>query len=118
MNATSGAKLWSYAFGYGTGPPVVASGLVFVSVGSSIYALNAADGTWVWNYTTGGDVNSAPAVAGGVVYVGSGLSDGNLYALNASSGEKLWNFSVGSPAHNFSPCPVLGGGVVYVVGGP
>lgn len=37
-----------------------------------------------WSYTTGGNVGTSPAVANGVVYVGS--ADGNVYALNASTG--------------------------------
>ena len=37
---------------------------------------------------------SSPAVANGVVYIGSG--DGNVYALNASTGAKLWSYATGS----------------------
>ena len=44
-------------------------------------------------FLTGGRVVSRPAVAGGVVYVGS--EDHNLYALNAANGDKLWNFTTG-----------------------
>ena len=40
-----------------------------------------------WNYTTGGYVESSPAVANGVVYVGS--DDRNVYALYANNGTKL-----------------------------
>src|SRR5665647_2209115 len=46
-----------------------------------------------WNFTTGGEVRSSPAVANGVVYIGS--DDHNVYALNAASGAKLWNFTTG-----------------------
>src|ERR1700730_10595909 len=42
-----------------------------------------------WSYTTGDTVTSSPAVANGVVYVGSW--DNNVYAMNASTGAKLWN---------------------------
>ena len=41
-----------------------------------------------------GYVHSSPAVANGVVYVGS--DDGNVYALNASTGAKLWSYTTGS----------------------
>jgi PGF-CTERM protein len=44
-----------------------------------VYALNAATGTKLWNYTTGFAVSSSPAVVNGVVYFGG--SDGNLYAI-------------------------------------
>jgi outer membrane protein assembly factor BamB len=53
-------------------------------------------------------VRSSPAVAGAVVYVGSG--DGKVYALNATTGATLWTATsidaVGSS-------PAVAGGVVY-----
>ena len=45
-----------------------------------------------WSFTTGSSVLSSPAVANGVVYVGS--NDNNVYALNATSGAKLWSFTL------------------------
>jgi outer membrane protein assembly factor BamB len=57
-----------------------------VYVGSwdhNVYALNAKTGVRLWSYTTGNDyvfsVTSSPAVANGVVYVGS--VDGKVYAF-------------------------------------
>jgi putative pyrroloquinoline-quinone-binding quinoprotein len=43
--------------------------------------------TLLWSYQTGGLVTSSPAVANGVVYVGSW--DKNVYALNANTGDLL-----------------------------
>ena len=37
-----------------------------------------------WSYTTGGNVGTSPALANGVVYVGS--ADGNLYAFGLLDG--------------------------------
>ena len=71
--------------------------------------MNAASGTKLWNYTTGGDVNSSPAVVDGVVYVGS--DDDNVYALNAANGAKLWNYTTGG---DVASSPAVVGGVVYV----
>jgi outer membrane protein assembly factor BamB len=51
---------------------------------------NASTGEQVWNYTTGNYVSSAPAVAGGMVFVGS--YDYSVYALNASTGVKIWSY--------------------------
>ncbi len=48
-----------------------------------------------WVHETGGAVRSSPAVADGVVYVGS--SDGRLYALHADAGDEIWRFDAGSP---------------------
>ena len=42
---------------------------------------NASNGRLNWNYTTGGIVESSPAIDFGMVYVGS--HDHNIYALNA-----------------------------------
>ncbi len=46
-----------------------------------------------WSYQTAGPVSSSPAVASGVVYVGSW--DNNVYALNASTGALLWQYATG-----------------------
>ena len=77
LNAKTGAKLWSYATGYGVeSSPAVANGVVYVgSYDGNVYALNAKTGALLWSYTTGNGVRSSPAVANGVVYVGS--YDGN-----------------------------------------
>jgi outer membrane protein assembly factor BamB len=55
---------------------------LFESVGGtfgSVYALNARTGAKLWSYATGKPVQSSPAVANGVVYVGS--EDGKIYAF-------------------------------------
>ncbi len=58
---------------------------------NNVYALNASTGALLWKYTTGWQVVSSPAVANGVVYVGS--NDDNVYALNASTGALLWKYT-------------------------
>ncbi|MGA8493080.1 MAG: PQQ-binding-like beta-propeller repeat protein [Terriglobales bacterium] len=62
-----------------------------------------------WTFTTAGYVNASPAVADGVVYIGS--NDGNLYALNASTGAKLWNFTT---KLEINSSPAVANGTVYV----
>src|SRR5437762_9357927 len=61
-----------------------------------------------WRAPTEGDVVSSPAIANGVVYVGSG--DGGLYALDLATGARHWRFDAGSPV---SSSPAVGGGLVY-----
>ena len=67
-----------------------------------------------WSYTTGNKVFSSPAVAGGVVYVGS--YDCNLYALSAATGALVWKFTTGNAAVCYAvySSPAVAGGVVYV----
>lgn len=63
----------------------------------------------LWNYTTGNQVQSSPAVANGIVYVGS--DDGNLYAFNATSSALIWSYTTGK---SISSSPTVANGVVYV----
>jgi outer membrane protein assembly factor BamB len=54
-------------------------------------------------------VYSSPAVANGVVYIGS--DDNNVYALSASTGVKLWSYATGSSVFS---SPAVANGVVYI----
>lgn len=83
---------------------------------------NASQLTLDWSFKTGGPIASAPASAGGTVYVGSW--DGYEYALNATTGALLWKTFLGQTT---APCyPQQAGvssganinnGVLYVGGG-
>lgn len=63
-----------------------------------------------WVFPTGGAIVSSPAVAAGVVYVGS--ADGFLYAVEAATGKLRWKFA----AHgDVNSSPAVAGDTVYVV---
>ena len=51
------------------------------------------DPSFLWSFTTGGWVITAPAVVDGMVYAGS--DDHSLYALTADAGELAWSFGTG-----------------------
>ena len=77
-----------------------------------------ATGAMLWSFTAGSDVWSSPAVANGVVYIGSsgalgypdfGATNAYMYALNAGTGALLW--SLPGPGGFASPAVV--NGVVY-----
>jgi outer membrane protein assembly factor BamB len=119
LSAATGGLIWEFrdrtdVSQWGTGissSPAVANGIVYVgSCNGMMYALNAASGTQVWNYTCGGQVWSSPAVANGIVYVGS--TNGNVYALNVATGALVWKYTTGR-AVAFSS-PAIASGVVYV----
>ena len=80
----------------------------------SVYAFRVSDGQQVWNYTTGDYVNSSPAVANNVVYIGS--DDGYVYALNATTGNLIWKFNCNAayPYDGVSASPAVVNGVVYI----
>ena len=62
-----------------------------------------------WNATTGGAIESSPAVVGDTVYVGS--YDDKVYALNKTDGTERWNATTGG---NVSSSPAVAGNTVYV----
>jgi outer membrane protein assembly factor BamB len=66
------------------------------------------NGKLKWNYTIGQDASSSPAIANGVVYVGS--YGGVFYALDATTGKQLWNFITG---YEVVSSPAVVNGVVY-----
>ncbi len=108
---TANQTLWTYVTGgaIGTSSPAVVEGVVYVgSTDHKVYALNAANGAHIWNYTTGDVVGSSPSVANGIVYVGS--NDNKTYALNASSGAFIWSYTT---AKYVTSSPAVANGLVY-----
>src|SRR5262249_23861549 len=64
--------------------------------GSTLTAIAGAGlGSADWTFTGDGNLDTAPLVVGGLVFVGS--SGGNLYALDAAAGTTSWSTNVGSP---------------------
>jgi outer membrane protein assembly factor BamB len=116
LNAATGAKLWSYPTGSGSGvgsSPAVVNGVVYIASGGypgNLYALNASTGAQLWSYAIEFGTVSSPAVANGVVYFGSpayvftgGAINYGLYALNASTGALRWSFGTGGPMDSSPP---------------
>jgi outer membrane protein assembly factor BamB len=120
-NASTGAKLWSYAtVGKVFSSPAVANEVVYIgssgATGTSVgdvYALNASNGGLLWHLATTSLVEASPTVANGVVYIGA--DDGKVYALNAGTGAQLWTIDLGGGirAAVVSP-PAVVNGVVYI----
>ena len=83
---------WKRKFKGRVSQSVIANGMLFVSLidAHTIYALDAGTGKELWNYTTGGRVDSSPTLYKGMVIFG--CSDGNLYALRMKDGKLAWKF--------------------------
>ena len=111
--------LWTFNTGgpwIDSSSPAVVNGVVYIGAmkvtGSTcgyIYALNAANGAQLWNYTTGNYIFSSPAVVDGIVYIGS--DDDNVNALNATSGAQIWKYTTGFQVNS---SPTVVGGIVYI----
>src|SRR5262249_41913379 len=97
LKADTGAVLWTYDCGEElVTVPVLVDGKVLVaSQSATLYALDAADGKWVWQYRRAPPAGfilrgaSTPVVRDGVVYLG--ISDGHAAALDAKTGGAIWD---------------------------
>jgi outer membrane protein assembly factor BamB len=76
--------------------PCLGDGRLYVGEGMhgnevcKMYCLDAGTGRKLWQFVTGGHIESSPCVAEGAVYFGSG--DDGIYCLDAATGTKRWQF--------------------------
>lgn len=119
-----GQLAWKFRAGDNAGEAAISGGLVYVAgndgkqpedkrFAASLHALDAASGTERWKFTMPHDeVETAPAVSGGLVYVGTLHS--YVYALDAATGTQRWKQQIGLQVVLSSPA--VSGGLVYVAG--
>ena len=63
-----------------TSSPSLADNVLYTgSDDGYLYAVDAQNGTKLWDYATGGAITSSPVQVGGVIYFGS--NDGKMYAV-------------------------------------
>jgi len=63
-----------------------------------------------WAFETGGAIVASPAIADGVVYIGS--LDGHLHAIDQETGQEKWKFKSRMP---IASSPAVAGGALYFV---
>ena len=76
--------------------PVVADGMMFLTAGAHVYAINPATGEEIWNFkpeVAASGMYKGVAVGEGMVFVG--LSNGHIVALKEKTGELAWTGIVG-----------------------
>jgi outer membrane protein assembly factor BamB len=86
----------------------VANGIVYVGA-DKLYAFDGATGSVLWSATNGSSTASSPAIANGVVYIGS--NDNNVYAFDAATGALLWSATTGNDVNS---SPTISDGKVFV----
>ncbi|WP_420122201.1 PQQ-binding-like beta-propeller repeat protein [Nakamurella sp.] len=95
LDAASGRIVWQSrpSGGGGTsGPVTAANGVVFgcsLDPSGRMYALDAATGTELWSFASGGSCLSGAAVSNGTVYWGSGYAN-----LGGTPNNKLFAFAL------------------------
>ena len=113
LKAKDGIMRWQQTYdGHTQSTPACSGGILFLTRGYNLTALDPKDGTILWSNVTDTDptatILSSPAVAGSRVYVGS--NDGNIYALDAATGMSLELHHRGCNLVH----PAVADGVVYV----
>jgi outer membrane protein assembly factor BamB len=124
LNASNLHRLqlvWRARLGGGTrAEPIVAGGIVYtVDNSGAISGFRVADGRRLWTSKAGAhgvSEDSAPTVAAGRLYVGSG-NDAVVYCLNAANGKLVWQATVAPSGNSIYAPPRLVGTVLYVPAG-
>src|SRR5690606_4801491 len=104
------------------GGPTVWDGVMYVSTQTGVMALDATDGTTLWEYSSPneGEAISDSAPRGGpLVYDGKvfiNLRHGATVALDAATGDELWNVQLTDESLNegFTTNPIWANGQVVV----
>lgn len=112
LDESSGALLWSQTMDdIAVGPPLYAQGNVYIGTYSgTMYALDAADGSVVWNYSSYDYIDfGTPAYDGAAIYYCDLM--GSMFALDATDGSLIWNRGVGSGA---TSAPAYANGYLYI----
>ena len=115
IDVEDGSTRWRFALHgeeryravYGT--PVLDGDTLYVGGYDSVLYAIALDGRDKWVEPLGDAIVGGPAVADGLVVVGT--SDGSLYALDAEDGSQRWSFPTGDKVWS---TPALSDGVAYV----
>lgn len=113
LDRASGHLVWKANLGSGIYSTVAIAGdRVFVTTRDrTTVALDLASGKERWSYPVGG--SASPAVANGVVYIGS--DDGAIYAIDAEAGgDPIWLFATGSAGGG---SPIVVGDRIYLSAG-
>jgi outer membrane protein assembly factor BamB len=109
------AVKWTYntmnAFTFGS--PDVVDGTAYVSSGFGLFALDAKTGVLRWKFPMSGSnlLESNPAIADGMVYVGT--QNTGVYAINAQTGKLVWSNNCDGADCGVSGAPAVANGVVY-----
>ncbi|MFB6179950.1 MAG: PQQ-binding-like beta-propeller repeat protein [Halorientalis sp.] len=82
------------------GRPIVAGGLVFVTLGRELLAIDSASGDIQWRIGGETSLLTTPAVHDGTVYVGKAdTSQPGVLALHATDGSERWTFESRDDVH-------------------
>ena len=110
LDVESGSLAFQYFANGNTSALAILDGIAYFGNNGHVHALGLGTSQELWMFDTGRSVtiDTAPSIADGVVYAGSG--DGFMYALDLQTGQLLWEFNTGGW---ISSSPVISAGVLY-----
>lgn len=89
----------------------VVQGVIYLSAPEMVFALDANNGSQLWQYQCFCRGVSVPVVVNSVVYFG--VEVGSIYALNSHNGAPLWSYKL--PADEVAPGSIMGSDPAPVV---
>jgi len=103
--------LWGtgIAFNASNTTPVLDGNIIYTTGDKNVLKVDLATRKIVWSSPTGAQIESSPALANDILYVGS--DDGRVYAISATDGQRLWSFATDGKVDS---SPTFVNGVVYV----
>lgn len=104
---------WNAAVGWcaNSASPVVADNRVYVPIDRYLYVFDANTGSNIWTYGPfDGYADYTPAIANGIVYLGTNSS--TLYALDSNTKSLKWKKKI-SDWYGFASSPAVFNSVVY-----
>lgn len=91
------------------------NGVLYVGTfGAKLFALNAKDGSILWEFPTEGWIWSGPALVDGILYFGD--LEGYFYAVDAKNGSEIWQRQLTSNQqdNNIVGSPLLLQDTIYI----
>ena len=112
VDLEAGTVAWQYkerAFPYFSSPAVTDEHVIIGGRDKRVHCLERATGKQLWEFQTGGKVDSSPVVCGGKIAFGS--DDGRLYVVSMENGKELWSYEIGKP---LTASPAVANGMVII----
>jgi outer membrane protein assembly factor BamB len=118
IDALTGQQVWAIDLSAGTAGdpgtaklPAIDNGTIFVStLEGDLVAVDAADGTVLWQQHLAEDTPNSPTVADGTVYV---VANGNRFlGFDAETGEQTWEAAIPGVVDN--QFPTIAGGKIFI----
>jgi outer membrane protein assembly factor BamB len=131
LDSVTGKVKWKYFYwsSWVESSARIRDGVLYIGSSDSqqLFAIDAASGKRIWNFSTNGSNWSTPAVAGNSVYIGTvGVvgyfidHHGGFFVVDRSTGNLQWHYPMraiqGSMTYGVASSPVVAQGLVFFGG--